>query len=215
VQDVPAPTSRIARDTDVRAAAGSIVRVLGTACGLGVEGSGWVAADGLVVTNAHVVAGEQDTVVQLRGVGDRLEAHAVAFDPRQDIAVLRVSGLSAPHLSLAPEAPPGRAAAVMGFPENGPFDVRSARLGETGQVLSQDAYGNGPIPRQIVSFRGLVRSGNSGGPLVDARGRVVGTVFAAAVGKGPHGGYAVPNSIVGQRLADAGRASVTTGPCAR
>lgn len=215
VEDVPAPTSRIARDPDVRAAAGSVVRVLGTACGLGLEGSGWVAGDGLVVTNAHVVAGEQDTVVQLRGTGDRLDARAVRFDPKQDIAVLRVSGLSAPRLPLAPEAPSGRAAAAMGFPENGPFDVRSARLGETREVLSQDAYGNGPVPRQVVSFRGLVRSGNSGGPLVDARGRVVGTVFAAAVGKGPRAGYAVPNDIVRRRLAEAGKGQVTTGPCAR
>ena len=103
----------------------------------------------------------------------------------------------------------------MGFPENGPFDVRSARLGDTREVLSQDAYGNGPLRRQVVGFRGTVRSGNSGGPLVDARGRVVGTVFAAAVGKGPRGGYAVPNAIVARRLAEAGRGRVSTGPCTR
>lgn len=212
---VAAPTSRIGRDPEVRAVAGSVVRVLGTACGLGIEGSGWVAGDGLVVTNAHVVAGEEDTVVLVGGGGDRLDARAVAFDPRNDIAVLRVSGLGAPALPLASRTPAGRAAAILGFPENGPYDVRAARLGETREVLSQDAYGNGPVQRDVLTFRGLVRSGNSGGPLVDGSGRVVGTIFASAVGRGPKGGYAVPNSIVRQRIAGAGSGRVSTGPCAR
>ena len=212
---VRAPTSRIARDPEVRAAAAGVVRVLGTACGLGIEGSGWVAADGLVVTNAHVVAGESDTVVQVGGTGSRLDARAVAFDPRNDVAVLRVAGLQARPLPAAPDAPAGRAVAVLGFPHNGPYDVRAARLGPTRQVLSQDAYGNGPLQRVVTTFRGLVRSGNSGGPLVDARGRVVATVFAAAVGHGPKGGYAVPGAIVRRRVAGAGAGQVSTGPCAR
>ncbi|HEY3021028.1 MAG TPA: CvpA family protein, partial [Solirubrobacteraceae bacterium] len=93
--NVPAPRAAIARDPHVAAAAGSVVRVLGTACGLGVEGSGWVAGADLVVTNAHVVAGEDDTVVQVRGEGRRLEASAVVFDPHNDVAVLRVRGLDA------------------------------------------------------------------------------------------------------------------------
>src|SRR4051812_26563636 len=86
VQTVPEPTSAIARDPDVRRAQRSVVRVLGTACGLGIEGSGWVAGDGLVVTNAHVVAGEDDTTVQLRGAGPHLDARTVLFDPKDDIA---------------------------------------------------------------------------------------------------------------------------------
>jgi S1-C subfamily serine protease len=212
---VAAPTGRVARDPQVRAAEASVVRVLGTACGLGVEGSGWVAASGVVVTNAHVVAGEQDTVVQLRGVGPRLTAHATLFDPTNDIAVLRVDGLGAPALALASSAPPGRSVAIMGFPHNGPFDLRPGRLGDTTEALSQDAYGNGPVRRRILAFRGLVRSGNSGGPLIDARGRVAGTVFAATVGHGPRSGYAVPDDVVRTDLAGAGRRSVSTGPCAR
>ncbi len=215
VGGVAAPTARIAREAGVRRASGSVVRVLGTACGLGIEGSGWVAGDGLVVTNAHVVAGEDDTVVELRGAGARLDARAVLFDPGQDIAILRVDGLSAPVLPLAASAPAGRIAAVLGFPHNGPYDVRPARLGDTREVLSEDAYGNGPRRRRILSFRGLVRAGNSGGPLIDARGRVAGTVFAAAVGAGPRGGYAVPDDIVRRRLAAAGSGRVSTGPCAR
>jgi hypothetical protein len=105
--DVPAPRAAIARDPDVRAASDSVVRVLGSACGLGVSGSGWVAAEGLVVTNAHVVAGQDDTTVQLGGDGPRLEAQAVAFDAHDDVAVLRVPGLRARPLAFAPEAPSG------------------------------------------------------------------------------------------------------------
>ena len=76
----------------MRAAGQSVVRVLGTACGLGVQGSGWVAADGVVVTNAHVVAGQDDTSVQVGGQGERLDAQAIHFDVRNDLAVLRVPG---------------------------------------------------------------------------------------------------------------------------
>lgn len=212
---VEAPTAKIARDSQVEAAARSVVRILGNACGLGVAGSGWVAGDGLVVTNAHVVAGADDTVVQVEGGGERLDARAVSFDARNDVAVLRVDGLAGRALPLAGETPAGRAAAIAGFPENGPYDVRAARLGQTREVLSQDAYGRGPLRREITTFRGRVRSGNSGGPLIDGRGRVVGTIFAAAVGNGPEGGYAVPNSIVRRRIDGAGSGTVSTGPCAR
>src|SRR3954467_497948 len=116
---VPPPNSKIARDPDVRAAGQSVVRVLGTACGLGVEGSGWVARGGVVVTNAHVIAGESDTTVQLRGAGAHLDAQPVWFDPRNDVALLRVPALAnAPALSLRTDAPPGTSAAILGFPEN-------------------------------------------------------------------------------------------------
>jgi S1-C subfamily serine protease len=210
--NVPAPTSKIARDPDVRRDADGVVRVLGTACGLGIEGSGWIARRGVVVTNAHVVAGETDTVVQLRGVGPKLRAHPIAFSVHDDIAVLRVDGLGGRVLPMAPQAPVGAPAAVLGFPKNGPYDVRPARIGATRQVLSQDAYGRGPVTRSMLSLRGLVRHGNSGGPLVDAQGRVVGTVFAAYAGS-KKGGFAVPDPVVRQILASA-RGNVGTGPCA-
>src|SRR3954465_4566954 len=93
---VGAPTKGIARDPQVRAAAASVVKIHGTACGAGVEGSGWVAGPGVVVTNAHVVAGEQDTTVLLRGQGSALGAEAIAFVPHDDVAILRVPGLHAP-----------------------------------------------------------------------------------------------------------------------
>jgi S1-C subfamily serine protease len=212
--DVPAPTARIARVPAVEDAARSVVKVLGTACGLGVEGSGWVTSDGLVVTNAHVVAGEDDTTVQLQGRGPRLPARAVAFDERNDVAVLAVSGLHAPGLRLRDDVPSGTSAALLGFPLNGPFDVRPARMGQTRTAIADDAYGDGPVTRSISPLRGAVRHGNSGGPLVDEQGRVVGTVFASTVGGGRPGGYAVPNAVVRDVLA-AAKGSVSTGPCAR
>jgi S1-C subfamily serine protease len=210
---VPAPTASIARAAGVRAAADSVVKVLGNACGLGVEGSGWVAGNGLVVTNAHVVAGQKDTRVLVRGRQPGLDAQAVSFDPRNDLAVLRVPGLSAPALTLADEPRSGTSAAILGFPGNGPYDVRAGRVGQTREVITQDAYGQGPVRRAITSLRGAVRSGNSGGPMVDADGQVVTTVFAATT-SGPRGGFGVPNSITRAALERAARSNgVSTGPC--
>ena len=212
--DLPAPRAAIARDPDVRLASRGVVKIQGTACGLGVEGSGWIARDGVVVTNAHVVAGQDDTTVQLGGTGPRLSARVVVFDPHDDIAVLRVAGLGGRALPIASEPRSGASGAILGFPENGPYDVRAGRVGATREVLTQDAYGNGPVRRAIVTLRGTVRPGNSGGPLVDARGRVAATVFAATRGGTP-GGYGVPNSVVERDLRQAGDGAVSTGPCAR
>jgi S1-C subfamily serine protease len=211
--NVPPPNSKIARDPQVRAAGRSVVRVLGTACGLGVQGSGWVARHGIVVTNAHVVAGQDDTTVQLGGDGPSVDAQAVWYDSKNDLAILRAPGIGdAPALSLHVNAKPGTSAAVLGFPENGPFDVRPARLGQTAVVLTQDSYGRGPVQRTITSLRGLVQHGNSGGPVVDGSGRVVATVFAAATSRA-RAGYAVPDSVVRSALGRA-RGAVDTGPCA-
>ena len=209
---VPAPQAGIARDPEVAAARQSVVKVLGTACGVGVEGSGWVAGDGIVVTNAHVVAGQDDTRVLPGGEGSGLDAQAIAFDPENDIAILRVDGLDAPALEVARDPKAGTSAAILGFPLNGPYDVRPGRLGQTREVLTQDAYGRGPVRRRIASLRGIVRSGNSGGPMVDGAGRVVATIFAATTGGGPRGGFAVPNDIVRDHVQGAG-APVDTGPC--
>ena len=211
--DVAAPDSKIARDPEVRAASTSVVRILGTACGLGVEGSGWVAAPDLVVTNAHVVAGESDTTVTPAGSDTALDATPVHYDPTNDLALLRVNGVGADPLSLADSARSGTAGAVIGYPENGPLTITPARVGATGPVITQDSYGRGPVTRQLTALRGEVHSGNSGGPLVDGGGRVLGTVFAATT-EGKPGGYAVPNSVVAGALGDSSRA-VSTGPCAR
>ncbi len=213
--EVRAPDPAIARDPQVRAARASVVRVLGTACGLGVQGSGWVAGRGLVVTNAHVVAGQEDTTIQLGGRGDRLEAQAVHFDARNDLAILRVPATSGvPALRMNAGARPGAAAAILGFPGNGDYTVAAGRLGATRNFRTQDAYGRGPISRLITLVRGRVRSGDSGGPVVDEGGRVLTTTFAASVGSNAgRSGYGVPDSIVRSALRDA-RRPVGTGPCA-
>jgi hypothetical protein len=213
--NVAAPDSRIARDPQVQRAGRSVVRVLGTACGLGVQGSGWVAGDGVVVTNAHVVAGQDDTTVQVGGEGDRLDTDPIWFDARNDLALLRVPSLAgAPRLRFSGGAEAGTSAAILGFPEDGPYDVRPGRLGQTSTVVSQDAYGRGPVRRTITSLRGLVRQGNSGGPMVDGQGRVVTTIFAATVSDGGRSGYGVPVPIVQDALSRAS-GPVDTGPCAR
>lgn len=206
---VAPPDAAIASDLDVLRAGRSVVRVLGTACGLGIEGSGWVARPGLVVTNAHVVAGQDDTTVTTQD-GASLDATAVYYDPGNDLAVLSI-GAEIPTLPVAPDPRSGVGGAVLGYPENGPYALAPARLGDTRTVLSEDSYGRGPIRRAIAFLRGSVRSGNSGGPLVDSRGQVLGTVFAAAT-SGPPGGFAVPNSIVISSL-DEAATPVSTGPC--
>jgi S1-C subfamily serine protease len=210
--DVPAPTQRILRDGDVQEARASVVRVLGHACGLAVQGSGWVAGPETVVTNAHVVAGEDDTTVERNG-GGGMDATAVVFDPHNDVAVLRVPGLGLPPLAQRSGARARAPVGILGYPENGPYRAVAGRLGETQTVLSRDAYGNGPVRRRITSLRGRIRSGNSGGPVVDSGGRVVATVFAATV-NGSGGGFGVPPGIVEAAL-DRARGPVDTGPCVR
>lgn len=213
--DLEPPPPGIARDDDVQAVADSVVRVLGTACGLSVQGSGWVAGDGVVVTNAHVVAGQDDTSVQLGDDGAQYAAQAVHYDPRNDLAVLSVPDISglAPALELEDSAASGRPAAVVGYPLNGPLTIEPGRLGDTIEVRSQDAYGRGPVQRRMTQLRAEVQSGNSGGPMVDGDGRVVTTVFAATEGADTPGGFGVPVPIVAEALAGPD-APVETGPCA-
>jgi S1-C subfamily serine protease len=217
--NVPPPTKGILGAPRVRTAFPSVVRVLGTACGLGIEGSGWVAGSNVVVTNAHVVAGESDTTVQPGGDPPNLPAHTLDFDPHDDVAVLYVPGLDRPPLTLAADPRSGEAAAILGYPLDGPFTAVAGRIGPTQDISTQDAYGNGPVVRSIESLRGLVRPGNSGGPLVDAGGKVAGTVFASITGGpvSPGGdGLAVPNAIVRRQLgiAKSRNRFVGTGHCA-
>jgi S1-C subfamily serine protease len=202
--------SPIAKDPAVRAATESVVRVLGSACGLGISGSGWVAAPGTVVTAAHVVAGERSTSVVPPGSERRLPADVVAFDSKNDVAVLRVSGLEAKPLALA-DPQEKEAVGIVGYPLNGPLDVEAGRVGKTEKVLADDAYGHGPVERTITSLAGLVRHGNSGGPAIDSEGRVQLTVFAARIGS--PGGYGIPADVV-RTMLDSAHEPVSTGPCA-
>jgi S1-C subfamily serine protease len=123
-----------------------------------------------------------------------------------------LAGAPALHLDVGAKA--GTSAAILGFPENGPYDVEPGRLGPTSTVTTDDAYGNGPVRRLITSLRGRVRSGNSGGPMVGGNGRVVATIFAASVSDGGRTGFGVPDSIVKDALSRVG-GTVGTGPCTR
>jgi S1-C subfamily serine protease len=202
----------IARAPGVSAAEASVVKVLGTACGVGVEGSGWFVQPDLVVTNAHVVAGESDTTVQIPRDDGLFDADVVAFDSRNDVALLRVRDADpqAPLRLIDPV--PGTPVAILGYPENGPLHVTPGRIGATSSVLTRDAYGHGPVPRTITAISGQVRHGNSGGPAVDTRGRVQATIFAARVGAPT--GYGIPSSVVRRELAGVGQEPVSTGACA-
>jgi S1-C subfamily serine protease len=211
---VDAPDPRITRRPGVAAGRRGVVRVEGSACGVGVVGTGWVARPGIVVTNQHVIAGEGDTHVIAEVGGQRVEAHAIYADRAQDIAVLSAPGLTAQSLRRVEDPSSGTSAAILGYPLAGPFRARAARIGAAQSVNGEDSYGRGPIRRRVLPFRGLVKQGNSGGPLVDRRGRVVGTVFASATSGGQRRGFAVPNDVVADALADADAdVRVSTGPC--
>ena len=203
---VAPPDKGLAIDPDVVRASKSVVRVTGIACGLGVEGSGWVAQRGLVVTNAHVVAGISKPRVDTE-TGRAFVSTVVAFDATNDLAVLRVPGLGATPLVLAP---PERSTpvALVGYPQNGPLTRTPGRLGGTANVVSRDAYGRGPIRRQMTTIRGAVQPGSSGGPGVDAQGRVRTTVFARRPRE--TGGYGIPADLVRNVLAQAGEPVAAT-----
>ena len=206
---VSRPDHAIATDPEVLEAGRSVVRILGTACGLGIEGSGWAVQPGLIVTNAHVLAGSDDTTATTQD-GVELDATPVYYWPEDDLALLRI-GANLPTLPISERRDSGSDAAVLGYPENGPYAVTPARLGETRATISEDSYGRGPVERTIVALRGEVRSGNSGGPLVDAGGRVVATVFAATT-SGPGGGFGIPAEDVRDALGKVA-GPVSTGPC--
>ena len=205
------PDPRVLSQPGVRRRGTERRAVLGTACGLGVEGSGWVARPGVVVTAAHVVAGEDDTTVSSHG--RHASGRAVAFDPQNDVAMLRVPGLDARGLSASSILAPDTPVAIVGYPENGPLAAVPGRIGTTATVFSRRRVRQRPVSRaRSRASAEPCAHGDSGGPAVDASGAVQATVFAARL-SGP-GGYGVPASIVRRDLASA-RGPVSTGPCAR
>jgi S1-C subfamily serine protease len=193
----------------------SIVKIYGEApsCARGIEGSGFVYAPHRVMTNAHVVAGTSVVTVQT-GTG-QAAARVVLYDPQRDVAVLEVPGLAARPLRFAPvPATTGQPAVVVGYPQDGPFTVRSARIRARFPISGRNIYGTGDVHREVYSVRAVVRSGNSGGPLLDDRGRVLGVVFATAL-DAPDTGFALTGAEV---RSDAARgrsalAAVSTGGC--
>lgn len=214
IKAVAPPDTATLSSVGVREAAGSVVKILGEAsCQRGIEGSGFAYAPERIMTNAHVVAGVSDPVVVING--RRLPATVVVFDPKLDIAVLRVDGLNLTPLAFDSTGDQGDAAAILGFPENGPFDARAARIRSVMDLRSPDIYDRGETVRETYSIRGLVRSGNSGGPLVSEDGDVYGVIFAASVTDSSTG-YALTADQVSAN-ASKGRSStseVSTGKCA-
>jgi S1-C subfamily serine protease len=191
------PDSRALSSAAVRRVRPSVVRIVATACGLGVEGSGWVVRPHLVVTAAHVVAGASG----IRAGGH--VANALVVDRKEDIAILRVPGLRAAPLPFV-DPHSGDSVALLGYPENGPFDARAGRIGSTADVLVSGKL------REVTALSGLVRHGNSGGPAVNEAGQVEATIFAARIGA--RAGYGVPAAPVRVDLARA-RTPVSTGKC--
>ncbi len=198
----------------VRQASESVVKVIGVAsCDRGVEGSGFVYAPNRVMTNAHVVAGVDDPFIDVNG--RRTRANVVLFNPKLDVAVLSTSGLGLKPLPFDQGGKAGDDAAILGYPENGPFDARSARIRGELTLRSPDIYDRGEHLRKTFSVRGLVRSGNSGGPLISSQGGVLGVIFAASV-TDRSTGYALTAQQVAN-AADRGRSAsnrVDTGGCA-
>ncbi|MGH3496094.1 MAG: MarP family serine protease [Nocardioidaceae bacterium] len=212
---VPPPDQGVVRAADVRRASGSVVKVIGDAssCDRSIEGSGFFYAPGRVMTNAHVVAGVRSPNVVIDGRPHR--ATVVLYDSSLDVAVLAVPGVSEPALRFDTHAHSKDSAAVLGYPQDGPFRSVPARVRSVEQLRSPNIYSDGTVVREVVSIRAVVRPGNSGGPLVSPAGSVYGVVFAASINDRTTG-YALSAEQVS---ADAGRGrsatgAVSTGGCA-
>ena len=217
----PAPAGPVqgpSRGETGRAAEGALdstVKILGEACGQIQEGSGFVAADGLIVTNAHVVAGVDDAKVQEQGQPGAISATTVLFDPDLDVAVLRVGASPGPVLDLlGSEQDRGAKGAVVGYPENGPLTFGSAAVRGLLDVRGPNIYGDKEVRRRVYELQARIRPGNSGGPFVLVGGDVAGVVFSAST-TDANLGYALRSEDVAVRVdRAAGRTSpVDTGPC--
>lgn len=214
-RQVSPPDPRLSGSQVVQSSQRAVVKVLGSApsCSRRIEGSGFVYADDRVMTNAHVVAGTRSVAVELRG--ERYDGDVVVYDPARDLAVLHVPGLPGPSLRFAAgQAGSGADAIVLGFPLDGPYDARPARIRDVDRITGPDIYSSGDVTREIYTIRALVRSGNSGGPLVSSNGLVLGVIFAAAADD-PNTGFAVtadearPVALAGAERTRA----VRTGDC--
>lgn len=183
--EVELPDATVILEGAVTDARPSVVRVTGNSdeCEISVSGSGFVYAPEYVMTNAHVVAGITFPEIQVRASQPLLSATVVYFDPKVDIAVLYVPGLTAPDLGFAKDAAEsGDDAIVAGFPEGGPYDSVPARIRDSITARGDDIYGKSGVKREVYSFRANVKQGNSGGPLLTAQGEVLGMIFASGSG---------------------------------
>lgn len=211
---VDKPDPAIKRDPQVVAAGRSVFKVYGNNdCGRGVEGTAFLVAPDRVMTNAHVVAGVDNPQVEIGG--DSVEATTVLYDEDLDIAVLAIPAQDRPVLAFEPESERNDSEAVLGYPQDGPYDVQAVRIRDDQRLRSPDIYGNGSVLRDVYSLRGLIRPGNSGGPMVNADGEVTGVIFAASVSD-PDTGYALQAAAVldARDTGMANDARVSTEDCA-
>ncbi|HET7531719.1 MAG TPA: MarP family serine protease [Nocardioidaceae bacterium] len=212
--EVGPPSDKVARDAQVRAARDSVLKIRGeNSCGRGVEGTGFVYSPGRIMTNAHVVAGVDEPNVIVND--QEVPARVVHYDSDLDVAVLAVQGLGRPFLRFDKTGEAQDDAAVLGYPNDGPYNVQAARIRGEQRLRSPDIYGSGSVIREVFSLRSLVRPGNSGGPLLSVDGDVLGVIFAASVSDRDTG-YALTADQV-SRSAAAGITNdneVDTGDCA-
>jgi S1-C subfamily serine protease len=206
---LPPPDASVLQSPGAKAAAGSVVKIHGTACGLGTQGSGWVVRKALVATNAHVIAGEHETTI-LAPNGQTLGAQPVYVDSQNDVALLRVPSLVLAPLAVDRDGQFPRKVVILGYPRDGPLTGTAATAGPSRSVIAPDAYDRRVSARLIVPLRGKVQPGESGGPVVDTRGRVIAMVFAGAK-RGPSG-FAVPVDLVLRGVSTPLR-PVSSGPC--
>ena len=194
----PAPAT-ITQDPEVRRAGRSVFKVRSNnKCGNGIEGTGFLYSPNRLMTNAHVVAGVLKPKVK---VGSQsVDATVVYYDPQLDLAVLDVPRLSGPYIGFDKGGEPLQVGATLGYPEDGPFSAKPARIRAEQRLRSPDIYGNGTVFRDVFSLRGEIRNGNSGGPLVSEDGKVLGVVFAASVSD-PNTGYALTAKQVAESAA--------------
>ena len=215
-KEVAAPDPALAKSQVVVNSKKSVLKIRGYApsCSRRIEGSGFVYATERVMTNAHVVAGTQD--VQVVTPDGDLDGRVVVYDAKRDLAVLYVPGLRAPQLSFVDRAAgSGANAIVLGYPLDGPYNAQSARVSDNGTIPGPDIYERGEVKREIYTIKSLVRSGNSGGPLVTPNGRVLGVIFAAAADDRNVGFALTAREAAG--VAQEGRVrtrGVRTGDCA-
>ena len=214
VAAVARPDASLAGDAVVAAAAHSVVKVrsLAYSCRRVTDGSGFVVAPERVMTNAHVVAGGDSLTVS--GDGQRLDAVVVMFDPITDISILNVPGLQARPLDFAHDtALTGTDAVVLGYPGGGPFAAYPARVRELVEIKAPDLYRVLTFSREVYAIRGKVGHGDSGGPLIDRDGRVLGMNFGAAV-HDPDVGFVLTAKLIYPHAVSAGTTlPVPTGPC--
>lgn len=215
IVDVPPADPALLQSSAVAQARPSVlkVRAVALSCDRGIEGSSVVYAPERVLTNAHVVAGAGQ--VQVETGGGPLTAHVVVFDPGRDIAVLWVPGLKQKPLRLsATAARSGQDAIVLGYPQDGPFDVRPARVRDRERIAGRDIYGEVSLDRDIYTIRSVVRVGNSGGPLIATDGSILGIVFASALDSADTAFVLTADEVSGAaRTGRTATRSVGTGAC--